>query len=176
MFRSLPGVEEPLAFASRQMHSEEKCIFGLAIKPDKGVWEGSHSGSVRDVRQFSQGTVAWRARRKNGKSNNPILLAFRMVQTSLLRFDIEQRCTLECLLAFRIAAAFFFAAAFTLATCMISSSPPNSHQAVSLGPVGNVREAVIMLQVLQTGGLHLSRHLKPFRVSALRLWRLRSPS
>jgi hypothetical protein len=34
------------------------------------------------------------------------------------------------------------------------------HQALSFGPVGNVREAVIMLQVLQTGGLHLSR--QPF--------------
>src|SRR2546422_744873 len=34
------------------------------------------------------------------------------------------------------------------------------HQALSLGPVGNVREAVIMLQVLQAGGLHLSR--QPF--------------
>ena len=35
------------------------------------------------------------------------------------------------------------------------------HQALSFGPVGNVREAVIMLQVLQTGGLHLSRQLFP---------------
>ena len=34
------------------------------------------------------------------------------------------------------------------------------HQALSFGPVGNVREAVIMLQVLQIGGLHLSR--QPF--------------
>ena len=34
------------------------------------------------------------------------------------------------------------------------------HQALSFGPVGKVREAVIMLQVLQTGGLHLPR--QPF--------------
>ena len=34
------------------------------------------------------------------------------------------------------------------------------HQALSFAPVGNVREAVIMLQVVQTGSLHLSR--QPF--------------
>jgi hypothetical protein len=75
MNRSFTGIEEPLNLANRQMHSKAKGIFGLAIKPDKGVWEGSRSGSVRDVRQFSQGTVALRARRKDGKSNKTILLA-----------------------------------------------------------------------------------------------------
>jgi hypothetical protein len=34
------------------------------------------------------------------------------------------------------------------------------HQALSFGPVGNVREAVFMLQVIQTGGMHLLR--QPF--------------
>ena len=34
------------------------------------------------------------------------------------------------------------------------------HQALSFGPVGNPGEAVVMLQVIQTGGMHLSR--QPF--------------
>jgi hypothetical protein len=40
MNRSFSGIEEPLNLANRQMHSKAKGIFGLAIKPDKGVWEG----------------------------------------------------------------------------------------------------------------------------------------
>jgi hypothetical protein len=44
MNRSFTGIEEPLNLANSQMHSKAKGIFGLAIKPDKGVWEGNHSG------------------------------------------------------------------------------------------------------------------------------------
>jgi hypothetical protein len=55
----------------------------------------------------------------------------RVVQTSLLRFEIEQMVTLErppcqSLFAFWLVDASFLAAAFTLATCTISISPPNS--------------------------------------------------
>lgn len=38
-----------------------------------------------------QGTVAQRARRKDGKNNNTILLAFRRCKTCLLPFGIEHR-------------------------------------------------------------------------------------
>jgi hypothetical protein len=51
------------------------------------------------------------------------------------------------------------------------------HQALRLGPVGNPGKAVVLLQVIQTGGMHLSRpgirgarpQLQPV---LLRLWRL----
>ena len=33
-------------------------------------------------------------------------------------------------------------------------------QALSFGPIGNPREAVVLLQVIETGGLHLAR--QPF--------------
>src|ERR1700683_5104342 len=48
------------------------------------------------------------------------------------------------------------------------------HQALSFGPVGKVREAVIVLQVLQTGGLHLPR--QPFPSVAADLHGKREPS
>ena len=54
------------------------------IEPDRGVVCSSRFRLPRYVRQFSQGTVAQRARRKDGKSNNTILLAFRRCKTCLL--------------------------------------------------------------------------------------------
>src|SRR5580704_14106564 len=92
----------------------------------------SRSGSLRDARQFSQGTVAQWARRKDGKINKSILLAFRE-WFKLLCYGSRSNKWLRwrdrhvrAYLLFGWWMQSFLAAAFTLATCTISISPPNS--------------------------------------------------
>jgi hypothetical protein len=58
--------------------------------------ESSRSGSLRDVSQFSQGTVAKRARRKDVKSNKGIVLAFqRAILFIFVRYRTPKTGTLE---------------------------------------------------------------------------------